>query len=105
MGKIAVVADADVATYFRLAGVKFSYPVKDSGEASAVVRKLADTKEVAIIVVTEKVAEGIKPLIDEISRRIYPTLLTIPGKEGPIPKKVSPLASLVKRTIGIEIKV
>lgn len=105
MGKLAVVADADVATYFRLAGVKHSYSVKDNAEASEVVKKLADTKEVAIIVVTEKVAEGIKPLIDELSKRIYPTLLTIPGKEGLISKKISPLASLVKRTIGIDIKV
>jgi len=105
LGKLAVVADSDVATYFRLAGVKHSYPVKDNTEASEVVRKLADNKEVAIIVVTEKVAEGIKPVIEEISTRIYPTLITIPGKEGSIPKEVSLIASLVKRTIGIEIKV
>ncbi|MEM3737238.1 MAG: V-type ATP synthase subunit F [Candidatus Bathyarchaeia archaeon] len=105
MGKLAVVADEDVATYFRLAGVKFSYPVRDNATASEVVRKLADNKDVAIIIVTEKVAEGIKPVIDEISKRVYPTLLTIPGREGPIPRRISPLASLVKRTIGVEIKV
>ncbi|MFH1328437.1 MAG: V-type ATP synthase subunit F [Candidatus Bathyarchaeota archaeon] len=105
MAKVAVVADEDVATYFRIIGVKLSFSVKNKEEASDIVYKLADNKDVAIIIVTENIAEEIKSVIDKISLRVYPTVLTIPGKEGPIPEKVSTILDLVKRTIGVEIKI
>jgi vacuolar-type H+-ATPase subunit F/Vma7 len=105
MAKIAVVAEEDVATCFRLAGVKLSYSVKKPKDAADIVSKLAENKEVVIIVLTERIAEEIKPIIEKISKMVYPTVLTIPGKEGPISEKVSPLLDLVKRTIGVEIKI
>ncbi len=104
MTKIAVVADEDVATFFRASGVKLSYGVKTAKEAEEVMWKLADNKDVVIILTTEKIADEIKHVIDEISKRIYPTVLVIPGKEGPIPGRVSPLLALVKRTVGVEIR-
>jgi len=103
--KIAVIADADVATYFRSAGVKMCYSVKESKEAGDLMLKLAENKDIAVIVTTERIAEDIKTVIDEVSKRVYPTVLTVPGKEGPIPGKVSPIMSLVKRTVGVDIKI
>jgi len=105
LAKIAVVADRDVATYFRTSGVEITHAVDNPKHASDIILKLAEEKDVAIIVVTEKIADGIKDTIDEISKRTYPTILTIPGKEGPTPGKVSPIMGLVKRTIGVEIKI
>jgi vacuolar-type H+-ATPase subunit F/Vma7 len=81
------------------------YAVKAPKEAEDLMFKLAENKDVAVIVVTERIAEAIQPVIDEVSRRVYPTVLTVPGKEGPIPGKVSPIMSLVKKTIGVEIKI
>lgn len=105
LAKIAVVADEDVATFFRASGVKMSYGVKTAKEAEDLVWKIAENKDVVILIVTEKIADEIKSTIDEISKRIYPTILVIPGKEGPIPGRVSPLLALVKRTVGVEIKI
>lgn len=105
VGKIAVVSDPDVATYFRIAGVKNSYEIAKPEEASGIVESLANDKEVAIIIVTEKIAERVKPVIDVISRRVYPTIITIPGREGPGAEKISPILDLVKRTVGVDIKV
>ncbi|WP_309492850.1 V-type ATP synthase subunit F [Candidatus Hecatella orcuttiae] len=104
MAKIAVVADPDVASYFRVTGVKKAYGVKTAKEAAEALRKLAGEKEVAVIIVTEKIAEEIKPVIEEVGKRVYPTVITIPGKEGPIPGKVPSVMDLVKRTVGVEIK-
>ncbi len=105
MAKIAVVADRDVATYFRIAGVEITHAVDNSKHASDLIFKLAEEKDVGIIIVTEKIADEIKTTIDEISKRTYPAILTIPGKEGPIAGKVSPIMELVKRTVGVEIKI
>jgi len=105
LAKIAVIADEDVATFFRVSGVEMSYGVKTAKEAEEIAWKLAENKDIVIIIVTEKIADEIKPTIDEISKRVYPTVLVIPGKEGPIPGRVSPILALVKRTVGVEIKV
>lgn len=104
MAKIAVVADPEVASFFRVTGVKRAYGVKTAKEAAEAVGKLAEEREVAVIIVTEKIAEEIKPVMDEVGRRAYPTVITIPGKEGPIPGKAPSVMELVKRTVGVEIK-
>ena len=57
-----------------------------------------------MIAVIEGVAMQMMPLIQEVSRRLTPTIITIPGREGPIPEMAAPIMELVKRTVGMEIK-
>ena len=105
MAKVAVVADENVATYFRVAGVKNSYAASNPQDADDIVRNLANNKEIAIIIVTEPIAEMIPSTIDTVSKRITPTIITIPGREGPRGEKGTSIVDLVKRTIGVEIKI
>lgn len=107
MGKIAVIAEEDVATCFKAAGVKLSFPVRDESEAVRALASVLDMEEVSIVVITEPIAEWprVKPIVEEASRRVHPTLITIPGREGPAPGKRPAIMDLVKRTIGIEIKI
>ena len=50
----------------------------------------------------EKLREEIKSISEE---RMSPLIVEIPDKFGPIEKKVDPLKELVKRAVGVEIKV
>lgn len=55
--------------------------------------------------VTEKVAEDARGVIETISKKLSPTIITIPGLQGPSGEKISPILELVKRTLGVEVKV
>lgn len=105
MGKIAVITDEDVATFFRCSGVTMSYSVKTAKEAEELAWKLSESKDIHVLAITERIADEIKPVVDEISKKLYPTVIIIPGKEGPLPGKVSPILDLIKKTIGKEIKI
>lgn len=105
LAKVAVVADENVATYFRVAGVKNSYAARNSQDADDIIRNLANSKDIAIIVVTEPIAAMIPSTIETVSKRITPTVITIPGREGPRGERVTSIVDLVKRTIGVEIKI
>jgi V/A-type H+-transporting ATPase subunit F len=106
MAKIAVVADRDTAVYFRLAGIKDSYSVKDPQEAERKLIEIVQNPEIAVIIITERLAEKIQHIIAKITeRRLYPLIISVPNKQGPIPRKIDPIAALIKRTVGVEIRV
>lgn len=104
--KIALIADVETASFFKASGIKLAYGVKDSKEAEKIIWDLVKNPDVVVLMITEAIADQVKPVINEISaRRLYPTIIVIPGKEGPIPGRESPILSLVRRTIGVEIKI
>jgi len=103
--KIALIADIETASFFKASGVKLAYGIRDSREAEKIIWDLVKNPDVVILMVTEAIADQVKPTLDEISRRIYPTVVVIPGKEGPMAGRESPILSLVRRTIGVEIKI
>ena len=104
MGKLAIIAEEDVAAFFRASGIRNSYGVKSAKEAEEILWKLLEKEEIAVIALTETIVQRIKQTVEEVSRRIYPTVVTIPGREGPIPEMAAPVMELVKRTVGVEIK-
>ncbi|MGB9023986.1 MAG: V-type ATP synthase subunit F, partial [Candidatus Bathyarchaeia archaeon] len=63
---------------------------------------LADDS-ISLILVTEPVMEWVQPLVAK-HRKEYPLVMAIPTKKGP-KSTVDTLAQLVKRTVGIELKV
>jgi len=103
MTKMAVLGDRETAAYFRVSGVKRSRYVKDKAEAeSALARLLADVS-ISLIIVTEPVMEWVQPLLAK-HRKEYPLVVSIPTKKGP-KSSADTLAQLVKRTVGVELKV
>jgi len=101
--QIAVVADSDTVTGFRLAGIKEGHAVETPEEAEKIIRDLIK-KEVSIIIVTEKIGDEIREFIDEATgSRALPIIIEIPDKYGPSEERVEPLRELIKRVIGIEL--
>jgi vacuolar-type H+-ATPase subunit F/Vma7 len=103
MTKIALLGDQETATYFRVSGVKRSKYVKDRADAEKAFAKLLADDSISLILVTEPVMEWIEPLLAR-HRKEYPLVMSIPTKKGP-KSTVDTLAQLVKRTVGVELKV
>jgi len=102
LSKIALIADRSTSAYFKVSGIKNSYAVKDRADAEDVFRRISSDETVSLIMVTEPVYEWIRPLLER-ARKEFPLVVSIPTREGP-KAQVDALAQLIKRTVGIEIK-
>jgi len=103
LGKIALISDRATSTYFKVTGVSNSYSAKDRDEAEKAFRKLNSDETISLVMVTELVFEWIRPLVER-SKKEFPLVVAIPGKRGS-KAEGDALAQLIKRTVGIDIKV
>jgi vacuolar-type H+-ATPase subunit F/Vma7 len=103
LGKIALIADRVTSTYFKVTGVKNSYAVKDREEAEKVFRRVQSDENMSLVMVTEPVFEWIRPMLER-TKKEFPLVVSIPAKGGP-KAQTDVLAQLIKRTVGIELKV
>ena len=105
MTTIGVLANAETATYLKITGIKNSFPVKNREEAEERLTKLLRDHEISLILVTEEVNDWLGSVLSKVrSSREYPLIVSIPGKGGKKPQ-TDQLADLVKKTVGIEIKI
>ncbi len=103
--RIGVVGDSTTVRGFRLAGVKDAYEVEEAGRAAEVLRELLKDENVGLIIITEKIANKIREDVERLAReRLIPIIVEIPDKRGAIEKRVDPIKELVKRAVGVEIK-
>ena len=87
---------------FRLAGVE-GEAVSTADEAEAAVRRAAESPGVGVLILTDAVAEDIRPLVDEIRiERGEPLIVEIPGPDGPLPGRKT-LRQLVQEAVGIRL--
>ena len=103
MGKIALIADRSTSNYFKVAGIKNSYSVKDRADAEKLFRRVHSDETITLIMVTEPVYEWIRPVLER-TKKEFPLVVSIPARGGSKPQ-VDALAQLIKRTVGIELKV
>jgi V/A-type H+-transporting ATPase subunit F len=105
MGKIGVMADKETAIYFNLGGVKNSWVVKSEEDAVRTFEEVKTKQIVSLVIVTDTVFNWIKDKIGQGKKEIeLPLVVSIPTKRGGKPQ-VDLLADLIKRTVGVEIRV
>jgi V/A-type H+-transporting ATPase subunit F len=104
MAGIALVADKNTITCFKLAGLKAVYGVENAEEAEKRIRELSEEPDLAIILVTQRVVNQIYGTIEKIIERKYPLIIPIPSTEGPIEMKTDLIVELIRRKAGIEVK-
>ena len=102
MGKIALIADRATSNYFKVSGIKNSYPVKNREDAERVFRRVHSDAAISLIMVTEPIYEWIQPILER-TRKQFPLVVSIPTKGGP-KTQADTLAELIKKTVGIELK-
>jgi V/A-type H+-transporting ATPase subunit F len=102
MSKLFLIGDEDTVLGFRYAGIR-GYVAKNSAEATGLFRKATEDKDVTIVVLTERMAEAIRPELDRYSeKRVFPFIVEIADASGPLPTRKSP-SQIIKEAIGISI--
>ncbi len=103
--KVVVVGDKHMALGFTLAGVDESYSPETEMEAIKILDQLIESSDNAVIILSERIAESIREEFDELKQRkgLYPVIVEIPDKDGPIEGKKDPLKDKIRRAVGIDI--
>lgn len=97
-----IVGDEDAVLGFGMVGVQ-GLAVKRPEEAERAFRQALARTEIGIILMTEHVAELIRPLVDEyIFTADFPLIVEIPDRRGRIEGKPA-LRETVNRAIGITL--
>ncbi|MEM2144233.1 MAG: V-type ATP synthase subunit F [Candidatus Jordarchaeaceae archaeon] len=102
---IAVIADEETINCFKLTGVENTYTVKNPEEAKKKLYELRGETDLAIIITTDEIANTLHETIIEITEnQEYPIILSIPNLGNPPMMKFDAITELIKRKIGIELK-
>lgn len=99
--KVAVLGDTDTVIGFSLAGIKIK-KVADKKNVKNKIEEFIKKGDIGLIIITESLAEEIRSEIDELRKKLYPIIVEIPDKKGPMERK-DPIISLIKRTVGVDI--
>lgn len=100
--KFFCIADEDTVRGFRLAGIA-GQVVSTAEQAAVAVEAATARTDCGIIVLTEKVAAGIRQQVETIRlERDRPLIVEIPGPEGPLPERKS-LRQFVQEAVGIHV--
>ncbi len=102
MGKIALISDRATSTYFKVTGISSTFAVKDREDAEKAFRRVHSDETISLVMVTEPVFEWLPPIIER-TKKEFPLVVSIPGKSGSR-TQADALAQLIKRTVGIDIK-
>lgn len=97
-----VIGDESTVAGFGLVGVE-GETVETADEAREALKRAFASPEIGIIVITEKIAAGLR---DEIERytfgRSFPLIIEIPDRTGPMPGRVS-IRQMVRSAVGISV--
>ncbi len=108
MGKIGIMADRETATYFRLGGIENSWVVNSPDDAVKTFEDIKSKHTVSLVIVTDAVFDWIKDHVGKGKREVeLPLVVSVPTRKGGIAGRpqVDLLADLIKRTVGVEIRV
>ncbi len=101
--KFYCIADEDTVRGFRLAGVA-GQAVASAPEAAAAVGTAVAQRDCAVIILTETVADSIRPQVERIRfESQQPLIVEIPGPAGPLANRKS-LRQLAQEAVGIHIE-
>ncbi|GAM22723.1 hypothetical protein SAMD00019534_058980, partial [Acytostelium subglobosum LB1] len=110
---VAVIGDEDIVTGFLLAGCGQKDGKKKNENFIVVDNKTPITKieqafrtfttrnDIAIVLISQKIADEIRPMIDEYAQ-VIPTILEIPSKDHPYDPSKDSVMLKVKRMTGAD---
>ncbi|MHA1238185.1 MAG: V-type ATP synthase subunit F [Candidatus Odinarchaeia archaeon] len=102
--KIIALGDKDTVVGLKLAGIDEGYtPTSIEDAVKYLTQKAYEDKDVGLVIVTEKLGRELRKSVKELFDQPMPIIIEIPDKHGPI-KEEDPIRELIKRAIGVEIK-
>ncbi len=103
--KIAIVGDRDTVTGFRMVGVRESSIPTTPDEIRKALLDYFRDPQMGLIIITEPLAMEVEDTILELSESPVPVILLIPDRQGTTGAYETVLRELIRRAVGIEIKV
>lgn len=101
MYKVAVVGDKDSILGFKALGV-VTYPVTCPEEAIGALGSIVKEK-VAVVCITEAVAQHIRPQIEELNKKLLPAVVLIPNNQGSLGLGMQQIKKNAEKAIGADI--
>jgi V/A-type H+/Na+-transporting ATPase subunit F len=100
--KYYIVGDEDAVLGFGMVGVD-GRVAETPADAEAAFNAALEVKDVGIVIITERVADLIRPIVGPyvLSRR-FPLVVEIPDRRGPMPGRKA-LREMVTEAIGIKL--
>ncbi len=100
--KYSIIGDDDTVLGFEMVGVS-GRMVHSSEEARRAFGEVLADKETAIIIITERVADMIRPLVNKyLFTESFPLIVEIPDRKGRQPNRPG-IRELVNAAIGIRL--
>lgn len=100
--KYFVIGDEDTVLGFGMVGVSGSI-VRTSDEAKIAIRRAIDDSSIGIIIITERVANFIRDVVDKyVFTLSFPLIVEIPDRTGPMKGRRS-IRDAVNTAIGIKL--
>jgi V/A-type H+-transporting ATPase subunit F len=100
--KYFIIGDEDAVLGFGLVGVE-GRTARSPQEAQEAFSGALEDKEVGIVLITERIAELIRPQVDRyVFSRSFPLIVEIPDRQGPLAGKPG-IREMVNKAIGIKL--
>ncbi len=100
--KYAIIGDEDTVLGFGMVGVQGRI-VRDAEQALRAFQGLLEDREVAIVIITERVAEMIRSTVDKYLFTVsFPLIVEIPDRHGPRPGRPT-IKEMVNTAIGVRL--
>ncbi|HPC94717.1 MAG TPA: V-type ATP synthase subunit F [Sedimentisphaerales bacterium] len=100
--KYSIIGDEDTVLGFGVVGVAGKVAT-NAAEAQRAFQDLLADKETCIIIITERVAEMIRPIVDRyLLTESFPLVVEIPDRHGPMPGRPG-IKEMVNAAIGLKI--
>ena len=100
--KYSIIGDEDTVLGFRMVGVTGKVAT-NSGEAKRAFDALLEDREHCIVIITERVADMIRPIVDKfLFTESFPLIVEIPDRNGPKPGRQG-IRETVNAAIGLKL--
>lgn len=100
--KYSIIGDEDAVLGFGMVGVSGKVAV-DADEAMRAFQAILEDKETGIIIITERVADMIRPIVDKyLFTESFPLIVEIPGRRGTKPGRPG-IREMVNAAIGLKL--
>ena len=103
MTGIALIADKNTVTCFKLAGLSEVHSVEDARGAEKCLEALLEKDNLKIVLVSGRILNTIQ-IFEKIAERQTPLIIPIPDLQGSRMLKTDLIVELIKRKTGIEVK-
>lgn len=102
--EIAVIGDRETVMGFRFAGVARAFEAETAEEAERHLAALRRDERVALIIVTEILAQKLSRTIRAITEEQFlPVVLPLPDRQGSRGTAMDEVRMLIKRAVGVDI--